>query len=99
MIQHVQDFKKSVEWKEQKENEEMQQFEVRLYNQTIIQHSLQEEMEALLEFLEELIKKHQGDSSAQDAFSFAQLCQSDQERVSELLIKVGIKYQVNWTSE
>jgi hypothetical protein len=55
----------------------MQQFEVRLYNQTIIQHSLQEEMEALLEFLEELIKRHQGDNSAQDAFSFGQLCQSD----------------------
>jgi hypothetical protein len=32
MIAHVKDFKKSVEWKESKENEEMQQFEVRLYN-------------------------------------------------------------------
>jgi hypothetical protein len=95
MINNVTSFKKSVVWKEQKEKEEMQQFEVRLYNQTIIQHSLQEEMDALLEFLEELIKRHQGDNKAQDKFIFQQLCQSDQERVSELLSKVGIKYQVN----
>ena len=95
LIDHVLNFKTSVEWKESKENEEMQHFEVRLYNQTIIQHSLQEEMEALLEFMIELIKRHQGDNTAQDAFVFQQLCQSDQERVSELLYKVGIKYQVN----
>jgi hypothetical protein len=36
MIEHAMSFKNSVEWKEQKENEEMQHFEVRLYNQTII---------------------------------------------------------------
>jgi len=58
-------------------------------------------MEALQEFLIELIKNHQGDKNATDQFAFSQLCQSDQERVSELLNKVNIRYdlQQHWSSE
>lgn len=51
-------------------------------------------MEALQEFLIELIKNHQGDKNATDQFAFSQLCQSDQERVSELLNKVNIRYDL-----
>lgn len=55
-------------------------------------------MEALLEFLEELIKRHKGDKSAEDHFAFQQLGETDQERVSEVLNKVGINYAIgqNW---
>jgi len=51
-------------------------------------------MEALLEFLEELIKRHKGDKGAEDHFAFQQLSETDQERVSEVLNKVGINYEI-----
>ena len=58
MMENVKNLESVINWKSSQENEEMQQFEVRLYNQTIIQASLTEEMEALQEFLIELIKRH-----------------------------------------
>ena len=47
---------RSLQWKEKKENEEMEEIEVRNYQQTITQATLREEMEALQVFFEEIIK-------------------------------------------
>jgi hypothetical protein len=56
-----------------------------MYNQTIIQATLVDELEGLLIFMEELIKKHKGDKQAEDRYAFQQLSEMDQERVGEVL--------------
>ena len=63
-----------MQWKQSKETEEMQQFETRYYNQTVIKANLTEEMEKLQDFLGELIRRHQGDKSAEDQQAFEELC-------------------------
>ena len=47
--------------------------------------------------MEELIKKHKGQKS-EDQFAFYRLSESDQERVGEVLNKVGIIYASNYNS-
>lgn len=63
-----------------------------MYNQTIIKASLEDELEGLLIFMEELIKKHKGFKNAEDRYAFTQLSDMDRERVGEVLAKVGEVY-------
>lgn len=65
---------------------------MRKYQQTIIQATLVDEMDQLIIFLEELIKRLKGDKTAEDLYAFQQLSDQDQERVNELLVKVGLGY-------
>lgn len=70
----------------------MESLQVRKYQQTIIQATLTDEMDQLIIFLEELIKRLKGDKTAEDLYAFQQLSDQDQERVNELLVKVGLGY-------
>ena len=71
-----------------------------MYNQTIIQATLVDELESLLIFMEELIKKHKGDKTAEDRYAFQQMSDVDRERVGEVLQKVGISYpERRWSDE
>ena len=70
----------------------MESLQVRKYQQTIIQATLVDEMDQLIIFLEELIKRLKGDKTAEDLYAFQQLSDQDQERVNELLVKVGLGY-------
>lgn len=58
-----------------------------------------DELEALLIFMEELIKSMKGDKKAEDRYAFNQLSQSDQERVGDLLEKVDIRYRKKWDDD
>lgn len=51
--------------------------------------------------MEELIKKHKGDKAAEDRIAYQQLSEMDQERVGEVLQKVGIVYpqRQRWNSK
>jgi len=69
-IEHVQSLQKVFTWKGGEENQEMENLQVRMYNQTIIQATLVDELEGLLIFMEELIKKHKGDKAAEDSYAF-----------------------------
>lgn len=73
----------------------MESLQVRKYQQTIIQATLVDEMDQLIIFLEELIKRLKGDKTAEDLYAFQQLSDQDQERVNELLVKVGLGYSSN----
>ena len=53
-----------------------------------------DETEALLGFMEELIRRLKKDSDAEDFYAFQQLSENDQERVNEVLNKVDITYQI-----
>ena len=89
----MKDLQEALKWKEAQENTEMESLQVRNYNQTIIQATLTDETEALLVFMEELVKRLRRDNSAEDCYAFQQLSEGDQERVNEVLNKVGISYQ------
>lgn len=92
IIGHIESFQNTVQWKKKRENEEMESLQVRKYQQTIIQATLVDEMDQLIIFLEELIKRLKGDKTAEDLYAFQQLSDQDQERVNELLVKVGLGY-------
>lgn len=51
----------------------MESLQVRKYQQTIIQATLTDEMDQLIIFLEELIKRLKGDKTAEDQYAFQQL--------------------------
>ena len=44
-------------------------------------------------FLEEFIKRNQGNKNAQDKFAFSELAQDDQVRIAEVLQKEGNYYK------
>lgn len=48
----------------------MESFQVRYYDQTIVQANLEEEMESLLNFMEELIKRKKGEKNSEDLYAF-----------------------------
>ncbi len=48
----------------------MENYQVRYYDQTIVQANLEEEMEALLNFMEELIKRKKGEKKFEDIQAF-----------------------------
>ena len=70
MIQHIKDLVSAFTWKGELEKDEMESLQVRLYNQTIIQATMADELEQLTAFLEELIKRHKGDKNAEDVYAF-----------------------------
>ena len=59
-----------MQWKKKRENDEMESLQVRKYQQTIIQATLTDEMDQLIIFLEELIKRLKGDKTAEDLYAF-----------------------------
>lgn len=61
MIQDINNLVAAMSWKGEVEKDEMESLQVRLYNQTIIQATMADELEQLTAFLEELIKRHKGD--------------------------------------
>lgn len=79
-------------WRSDQENEVMESFQVKMYNETIIQATLVDELEALLAFMEELIKRYKGDKKAEDRYAYYQMSQADQERLTDGLLKAGIRY-------
>lgn len=83
-------------WKGSQENEVMESFQVKMYNETIVQATLVDELEALLVFMEELIKRYKGDKKAEDRYAFSQMSQTDQERLTDGLHKAGIRYDRKW---
>ena len=59
----------------------MEGLQVQQYNQTIIYATLNDEHEALMIFMEELIKRNKGYKNAEDKYAFTQLGESDQVRI------------------
>ena len=99
MIQNVKNFQNVLNWRGGQENEIMESFQVKMYNETIIQATLVDELEALLIYMEELIKRHKGDKKAEDRYAFNQMSQADQERLTDGLAKASIRYDRKWEDE
>lgn len=99
MIQNVKNLQNVLNWRGGQENEVMESFQVKMYNETIIQATLVDELEALLIFMEELIKRYKGDKKAEDRYAFNQMSQTDQERLTDGLLKAGIRYDRKWEDE
>ena len=97
MVRSCCDFEKALEWKKKKETDEKEVHEVNNYRQTILQATLREELSALQEFLEELIKRCQN-KEADDDYAFSELSDQDRETIAHQLAKYNIRYAI-WTEE
>jgi hypothetical protein len=57
-------------WLREHENKKMESFQVTHYDRTIEKATLQEEIEGLFGFMEEVVKKMKGDKNAEDFYMF-----------------------------
>jgi hypothetical protein len=66
----------------------IQEIEVKHYQESILAATLDDDMDNLIAFLEELIRKFKEDKAAQDKFMFRQLSDDDKELLGPLLAKI-----------
>ena len=85
-------YRDNLKWKLAQETSQREQVEVDNYKQTVVQADLDLEIDSIVCFMDELIKRQRGDHDAQDLYAFRDLLDIDQERVNELLHRFGIGY-------
>lgn len=75
------------------ENQDMENLQVKNYQETILKAQLQEDMDAYLIYLEEFIKRTKGDLLAEDYFALKELNFEDQQTIQDVLEKFGFNYE------
>ena len=63
------------------------------YEQSVKKATFAEDLELVLVFMEEFIKKHTGQTKARDDQAFKQLSDGDRENINEMLKTYGIHYK------
>ena len=77
MTQNYDEMCKTLDWKTKLENDKKELNEVDHYKQTIVQADLNVETDAIIVFMEEIIKRFRGDQTAEDFLAFQDLVDLD----------------------
>jgi len=85
VVGNIQSYIKQLTWKGGEENKDMEHLQVKNYEQTIMQANLDDELESLLAFLCEFIRRQKGDKEAEDREAFENMSEYDQQRIREAL--------------